>query len=650
LRARDFNHRQELRRFDPEEAKQKRTHESVRVRKERRSDLMANARHRRDMPDGVVRDALQTASNALGVVAGNQGTAALEAGAGGTTGTKELVPSKAQMRQRWVQGSEGQWFSTLRAIAVDDEEEDMDGMTGGVAGYAQRRHLAELEDKCKLVMPGHGDADVKDGLRFIVRALASTDVYGIIEDIIHYNVLPRLVVYMERTDDKEIMYQAIMSVTTIACGQPHQVAELRRQGVMAPLVRLMTSSEQTHRAQALFAISNMSSLASPNGEHLEELLELGIVTPMLWLLGKALIPDCIAPPAPSLSNMRHLAWICNNILSSPHKPTLSVTSSITRILGELIFSPDLELVAESLTAFSTICSHGTQYIQLVLERGPLQRITQLYDESMMAKHVEGVDVSKVDISHRPATSQPNHQGVGHSSVHGNQGVTQNNRSRLIIRAATVRLISALSRSRDRVHCLVLLQPSLQLVHILVEEVDLHTDLPTSIEACQGVANAVLSAAASDSGFTNSLVRTILTDLSAPDIVYKLDAAMSHNLHDLWTAAMDPLLAMLRAVPANILNPLCMRLGLKHMTSLFALAQAESAALDLTLIMNALSAVGPTITAALALGSAILASMSWNLTADLENLGETLQGLEAHPNDDISRNVLVLTAHIASLLT
>jgi len=509
------------------------------------------------------------------------------------------------------------------------------------------RKIPDLKVKSSGIFSDN-EAVIAEALAYILRVLNSHQLESITSDLIEFGIVSRLVQLLDRTLQPAVMQDIIVSMINIACSTPEIIAVVCREGALPFLLHHMTSPNQEQRDLALWAVGNLTCVETQHGECLQDLLRMDLLSHLLWLLNKGTMPSGQKPPPPSLQTLRHVAWICMNIVRGPPVLTLSVADACCRMLGELAFSPDRELIAEVFTALSEICQGGDAYIDLVLQQGVLRQLVKVYQEAGVATHAETTDMLTVDVTKNQSVSStghnnaPDYQGLAHSKA-GNHGLVAANASQLLLRSSAVRMLTAMSRSCDRMQFLVLMNPDIGLLSILVGEIDLHTDTRTSIESCHGLKNCILSAAASDAGFSETLVHSMLSDLASPEIAQLLDAAIRHGHQDLAMASLEVISAITCVTPPSMLVTLLL-LGFTHYASFFRTCSLpHSTHVDIGIVKNALSACHRGLSL-LALEPQLVNPLS-NVVATLPTLlaalAESLGPLETHNNSDISHAAITI---------
>lgn len=142
-------------------------------------------------------------------------------------------------------------------------------------------------------------------------------------------VIPTLVRCLQRFESPSLQIEAAWSLTNVACGEARHIACLVECGAIPELVRVVAlTANATLRDQALWALCNMSS---DEAACLQMARLPDVLVPLLKQVGLAVAPYHEAEQAPgggpqgwwgvsqfdmgeipSLSTMRHVAFICGN--------------------------------------------------------------------------------------------------------------------------------------------------------------------------------------------------------------------------------------------------------------------------------------------------------------------------------------------------
>ena len=147
-------------------------------------------------------------------------------------------------------------------------------------------------------------------------------------------VVPTLIRFLSRVDSSALQSEAAWCLTNIACGEPRHIHNLLTCGALPELLNVVVapSSSMPLKDQALWAICNMTStieacefaLSMPNFMVLvlQQIgLQCEILSPEGQRTSSFTTPHCVlqrivqydVKDIPTLSTMRHVAFICGNI-------------------------------------------------------------------------------------------------------------------------------------------------------------------------------------------------------------------------------------------------------------------------------------------------------------------------------------------------
>ena len=147
-------------------------------------------------------------------------------------------------------------------------------------------------------------------------------------------VVPTLIRFLSRVDSSALQSEAAWCLTNIACGEPRHIHNLLTCGALPELLNVVVAptSSMPLKDQALWAICNMTStieacefaLSMPNFMVLvlQQIgLQCEILSPEGQRTSSFTTPHCVlqrivqydVKDIPTLSTMRHVAFICGNI-------------------------------------------------------------------------------------------------------------------------------------------------------------------------------------------------------------------------------------------------------------------------------------------------------------------------------------------------
>lgn len=174
-------------------------------------------------------------------------------------------------------------------------------------------------------------------------------------------IIPALIQFLSRTDLPALQVEAAWSLTNIACGEARHIHCLLQAGALDELLNTVASTKAAAlKDQALWAICNMTAVP----EACEFALNLpNFLVLMMQTIGlqceiwnpasssthdRFISADCVLRRisqqtnfhiSPTLSTMRHVAFICGNIARQKQALSRDWYRMILYVMSELVHSP-----------------------------------------------------------------------------------------------------------------------------------------------------------------------------------------------------------------------------------------------------------------------------------------------------------------------
>lgn len=206
-----------------------------------------------------------------------------------------------------------------------------------------------------------------------IRTMLSQNVDWIQTIISTPNIVPKLVSFLERDDQRRLQFEATWSLTNIASGTSAHTLHVVRAGALAPLIRLLDSPSVEIREQAVWAIGN---IAGDSPELRDEVLNHGIVP----ILTKRLDTELSLPPRkqhPSL--MRNAVWTIANMCRGKPPPPFNKVRGVIPVLGRAIETSDPEMQADACWALNYLGDGDHERIQALVDAGVCARLVELME-------------------------------------------------------------------------------------------------------------------------------------------------------------------------------------------------------------------------------------------------------------------------------
>ncbi|GAY68666.1 hypothetical protein CUMW_265920 [Citrus unshiu] len=198
--------------------------------------------------------------------------------------------------------------------------------------------------------------------------LLSAETSPQIEEVIQSGIVPRFVEFLMREDYPRLQYEAAGALSNVASGNSENTKVVIDHGAVPILVKLLASSSDDVREQAVWALANVAG-DSPACRD-------------LVLSEEALIPLLAqVNEYPKLSMMRITAWTLSNFCRGKPQPPFNQIRPALPVLAQLIRSNDEEVLTDACWALSYLSDGTNEKVQAVIEAGVCPRLVQLLGHS-----------------------------------------------------------------------------------------------------------------------------------------------------------------------------------------------------------------------------------------------------------------------------
>ncbi|KAL6874697.1 hypothetical protein ACP4OV_013362 [Aristida adscensionis] len=185
-----------------------------------------------------------------------------------------------------------------------------------------------------------------------------------IEEVIRSGVVPCFVQLLARDEFPQFQFEAAWTLTNIVSGTSENTMVVVNHGAMPIFVKLLSSTNEDVREQAVWALGNVS------GDSVicrDIVLAHGALTPLLQLLSGHT----------KLSLLRIASWTLSNLCRGKPQPNREHVKLALPVLWQLIHSQDEEVISDACWALSYLTECSSDVIQAVIDAGACPRLVEL---------------------------------------------------------------------------------------------------------------------------------------------------------------------------------------------------------------------------------------------------------------------------------
>eukprot|EP01095_Lingulamoeba_sp_RSL-Kostka_P015463 TRINITY_DN7121_c0_g1_i1.p1 TRINITY_DN7121_c0_g1~~TRINITY_DN7121_c0_g1_i1.p1 ORF type:complete len:525 (+),score=233.87 TRINITY_DN7121_c0_g1_i1:95-1669(+) len=198
-----------------------------------------------------------------------------------------------------------------------------------------------------------------------IRQLLSIELNPPINQVIASNVVPRLVYFLQYSNNPKIKFESAWALTNIASGSHEQTLYLLHNGAVQAFVEVLNSAfDISVKEQAVWALGNIAG----DSYHCRDFVLQHDVLPGLVELTKENIKTSLR---------RNAVWTISNLCRGKPAPPFESIKPVLPVLSDLLTANDQRIIIDSCWAISYISDGDNLKIQAILEADICRRVVEL---------------------------------------------------------------------------------------------------------------------------------------------------------------------------------------------------------------------------------------------------------------------------------
>lgn len=215
-------------------------------------------------------------------------------------------------------------------------------------------HLLSIEEIVKGIKSN--DDDIQYEATQGARKMLSRERNPPIDDIIEAGILPTLVTFLQRDDNRKLQFEAAWALTNIASGASHQTAAVVGQKAVPAFVRLLHCNVPEVVEQAVWALGN---IAGDGANFRDQVLAAGVIEPLIKIINNT---------TASVPFLQNISWTMSNLCRNKNPPTAAdFIRQLLPSLLKLLQMNDKQIKADSCWALSYITDGPNERIQMIID-------------------------------------------------------------------------------------------------------------------------------------------------------------------------------------------------------------------------------------------------------------------------------------------
>lgn len=197
-----------------------------------------------------------------------------------------------------------------------------------------------------------------------IRKILSVEESPQIQKVIDIGLIPIFIEFLKNGQKAQLQFEAAWILTNVASGTSEQTFEIIKHGGVEILISLLKNQNENIKSQAVWALGNVSGDSS---KFRNIVLEAGILIPLIEEIKNS----------QKLSFLRNAVWTLSNLCRIKPGLNFDEWQLILPVLTKLIYSDDIEILADVCWSLSYMSDGSGEGIQIIIDSGIIIRICEL---------------------------------------------------------------------------------------------------------------------------------------------------------------------------------------------------------------------------------------------------------------------------------
>ncbi|KAJ6226137.1 importin alpha [Anaeramoeba flamelloides] len=236
---------------------------------------------------------------------------------------KMQVQLSKNKREQTIMKKRKMYQDIDNTISLNNEELELEKKISMLPTFVQQMEDSNRETKMSSILE-------------IIKMLTVED-YPPIRQIIKSGAIPKLINFLQNSDDLEIQFNSAWALTNLATGNTTDTTNLVKHGIIPVLVDLVESKSEKIVLQAVWALGN---IAADSIEHRDLVLKTRTIQQLSNIIKKS----------ENIELLRKTNWTLSTLVQGDELPQWELIKDILPIFYNFLYTEDIELIKDSCIA------------------------------------------------------------------------------------------------------------------------------------------------------------------------------------------------------------------------------------------------------------------------------------------------------------